>query len=131
MSNGQSGRNTRISGAAGENHACRYLERLGYAILARNWHSRYGEVDIIAAKGDALCFVEVKARREGSMVSGEAAVGKAKQRKIIMTALHYIKSNAAEQLQPRFDVCVVTMGKGGAVSGCELLEAAFDGSAYE
>lgn len=122
--------NTRIKGSAGENYACRYLERLGYDILARNWHCRYGEVDIIAAKGDELCFVEVKTRREGSMVSGEAAVGKAKQRKIIVTALSYIKSNRAEQLQPRFDVCVVTTGRDGAVTGCELLEAAFDGSAY-
>ena len=52
------------SGKAGEDHIARWLEKRGYHILARNYHSRFGEIDIIAQQGPYLAFVEVKAREE-------------------------------------------------------------------
>ena len=48
------------SGKAGEDHIARWLEKRGYHILARNYHSRFGEIDIIAQQGPYLAFVEVK-----------------------------------------------------------------------
>jgi len=48
-----------------ENLACQYLTSLGYEILFRNFHCRYGEIDIIALEGDVLVFVEVKGTRAG------------------------------------------------------------------
>ena len=54
----------RISlGKAGEDYACRELERQGYEILARRFRTRLGEIDIVARDGDTLVFIEVKARR--------------------------------------------------------------------
>lgn len=50
-------------GKKGEDAACTYLERKGYVICRRNYRCRYGEIDIIAAKGGELSFVEVKTRR--------------------------------------------------------------------
>ena len=50
-------------GKKGEEAACAYLERKGYVICRRNYRCRYGEIDIIAAKGGELSFVEVKTRR--------------------------------------------------------------------
>ena len=47
-------------GKKGEDAACAYLERKGYVICRRNYRCRYGEIDIIAAKGGELSFVEVK-----------------------------------------------------------------------
>ncbi|MHA3724302.1 YraN family protein [Leucobacter sp. HY1910] len=49
-------------GARGEAIAAAYLEGLGYRILDRNWYSRYGELDLVAAEGDMLVAVEVKTR---------------------------------------------------------------------
>lgn len=52
-------RNQRI-GKQGEDIAAAYLSNNGYAIVARNWHCRYGEIDIIATMNDVMVFVEVK-----------------------------------------------------------------------
>lgn len=52
----------RTVGARGESIAAAYLEGLGYRILDRNWYSRYGELDLVAAEGDTLVAVEVKTR---------------------------------------------------------------------
>jgi putative endonuclease len=53
----------RVLGRLGEEFACTHFERLGYAILARNQRTRYGEIDVIAFNGQALVFVEVKSTR--------------------------------------------------------------------
>ena len=50
------------SGKAGEDHIAAWLEKQGYEILARNFHSRYGEIDIIAKREPYIAFVEVKAK---------------------------------------------------------------------
>ena len=50
------------SGKAGEEHIARWLESQGYEILARNFHSRYGEIDIVAQRPPYIAFVEVKPR---------------------------------------------------------------------
>jgi putative endonuclease len=52
-----------VLGRLGERLAAAHLERLGFAIVARNVGTRYGEIDLIAFDGDALVFVEVKTRR--------------------------------------------------------------------
>ncbi|WP_448584380.1 YraN family protein [Thermocrinis sp.] len=46
-----------------EDIACQYLTSLGYKILFRNFHCRYGEIDIVALEGDVFVFVEVKGTR--------------------------------------------------------------------
>lgn len=115
-------------GAVGEEYAAGILSGLGYRILARNFSSRYGEIDIIAKKGDIIAFIEVKTRKSGGMVSGFEAVTKAKQRKIIVTAMWYLKSHAFD-LQPRFDVFCVEM-RNGVIISHDYLEGAFDSGAY-
>jgi putative endonuclease len=49
-------------GRRGEEIAAEYLEGVGYRILRRNWRCRQGEIDIVAAEGDAVVVVEVKTR---------------------------------------------------------------------
>lgn len=116
-------------GVAGEDYAAAELEKLGYKIVCRNFHSRFGEVDIIAEKDEIIAFVEVKARKADGMVTGFEAVTAAKQRKIIATALWYLARYHSE-LQPRFDVFSVTTGKKGEIISHDYLEGAFDGGAY-
>jgi putative endonuclease len=50
-------------GRLGEALACEYLEREGWQIVARNWRTRRGEIDIVARDGEWLVFVEVRTRR--------------------------------------------------------------------
>lgn len=53
----------RTLGARGEQLAAEHLQRLGFAVLARNVRTRAGEIDLIACDRRTLVFVEVKARR--------------------------------------------------------------------
>src|SRR5688500_1336846 len=49
----------------GEPLAAEHFERLGWAILARNHHTRFGELDLVALDGETLVFAEVKTCRLG------------------------------------------------------------------
>ena len=98
----------RTLGDRGEGYTARYLQKHGYVIVERNWHSRYGEIDIIAESGEYLLFVEVKTRKADSMVPGELAVTKQKQQKLRLTAESYLLEYPTEK-QPRFDVAVLTV----------------------
>ncbi len=94
-------------GNAGESAVCRYLRRRRYKILDRNFKTRFGEIDIVAKKGEYIAFVEVKTRQENSMVSGLDAVNSKKQQRIITASVEYMRKHPTE-LQPRFDVAEVT-----------------------
>ena len=50
-------------GRAGEDRAARYFEDQGYAVLARNWRCRAGEIDLVVSRGEHVVVVEVKTRR--------------------------------------------------------------------
>jgi putative endonuclease len=53
-------------GRQGEELAARHFEALGFAVLARNHRTRYGELDLVAYDGETLVFAEVKTRLAGS-----------------------------------------------------------------
>ena len=100
-------------------------------LLCKNFHSRYGEIDLIATKDDIIAFVEVKTRAKDSLYSAAEAVTPAKQQKIILTALHYMEEYNSD-LQPRFDVCEVypVVVKRKKTAEINYLENAFQVSAY-
>lgn len=110
-------------GDRGEDYTARYLEKRGFRIAERNWHSRYGEIDIIAENEAYLLFVEVKTRRVGSMVPGEWAVTSQKQKKLRLTAESYLMSHSTER-QPRFDVAVLSV-KNDVLTDFAYYESAF------
>ena len=95
----------RISlGKAGEDCACRELERRGYAILARRYRSRLGEIDIVAREGETVVFVEVKARRSSRFGHPQEAVTWTKRAHMIKAALAYLKARRVGDRPIRFDV---------------------------
>lgn len=98
----------RAVGNAGEDAVVAYLEKDGFAILARNFTVFGGEVDIIARKQEVLAFVEVKARTTAYFNLSEVMVP-AKQHKIIKAARSYIFKHqlACEDLVYRFDVALL------------------------
>ncbi len=91
---GRDGR--RALGRQGEDRAVAYLEQLGYAIRARNWRTRAGELDIIAADGHWLVFVEVRTRRSAGRAktpflgAPEESVTPRKQLQLIALAEAYL-----------------------------------------
>ncbi|HIY07917.1 MAG TPA: YraN family protein [Firmicutes bacterium] len=115
------------TGAAGEEFAARYLEKQGYSLLARNYRSPYGEVDIIARQGEYLVFVEVRTRGKRSLLTPAETVDPSKQKRIIATAYHYLESHPLS-LQPRFDLVAVDSSR--LPWRISHLEGAFDASAY-
>ena len=95
------------TGAEGEKRVANFLRKNGFSIIKRNYVCRYGEVDIIAEDGQYILFVEVKTRKNGSMVSGVEAVDAYKQKRITLTANDYIVKTGCQK-QPRFDIAEVT-----------------------
>lgn len=97
-------------GKLGEDTAKKYFENLGYKVITCNFYSSYGEIDIIAQEDKYIVFVEVRARKEDSIVTPAESVNKRKIDRILKTAYVYLKSNPTG-LQPRFDIFEVFWDK--------------------
>jgi putative endonuclease len=111
-------------GDAGEDFAAARLEAHGFRVICRNFSVRQGEIDLIACDGQYLVFVEVKARKPGSMVRPEEAVDYHKQRRLRNCAEYYLSRNPTA-LQPRFDVMCVEAGADGGLTLSNWIEDAF------
>jgi len=97
------------TGARGETLAYWYLRHSGYTIVARNRRTRSGtgEVDLIGWDGPVLSFVEVKTRTTEAAGPPEAAVSKAKQRRIGKAANEYLRRLRRKPVSYRFDIASV------------------------
>ena len=110
-------------GKLGEDFAENYFMKKGYTVI-RNFHSRYGEIDLIAENEDYIIFVEVKTRKDNSMTAPKESVDFYKQRKIIKTAESFLMHCQGEK-QPRFDVFEVFQHN-GRIYKFNHIESAFD-----
>lgn len=77
---------TRRIGDAGENEATRYLQEKGHCIVARNWRTKYCEIDIISRVGSTVYFTEVKYRKNDAQGGGLAAITPKKQKQMKFAA---------------------------------------------
>lgn len=100
--------NTRSQGSLAEAEACRYIEKIGMLPLCKNYKRFTGEIDLIARDKDTIVFIEVKARKSVSKGTPGEAVTRAKQSRIIRTALMYLKENHIKNARMRFDVIAFT-----------------------
>jgi len=117
----------RVLGAAGEEAAVRHLAERGFEILGRNFRTRHGELDIVAAGHGCLVFCEVKARL-GRMATARAleAVGPAKRQRLRRMAAEWFSANRGPGMPGvRFDVIGVAVAADGSVLALEHLEDAF------
>ncbi|NHC04228.1 YraN family protein [Acinetobacter sp. 187] len=88
-----------------EQQARLLLQQAGFEIVAQNYHSRYGEIDLIACKQDEWVFVEVKARQPTQHGAAVEVITAAKQLKMFKTALQFIQQQPEDEaLYYRFDV---------------------------
>ena len=97
-------RRNKVIGGKGESEAEDYLVKIGYRILDRNYHTPFGEIDIIALDFDTLVFVEVKTRTSDKYGSGFDAVTYRKQVRMTKAALLYVTKKQDDFPAYRFDV---------------------------
>jgi putative endonuclease len=112
-------------GKLGEDLACVELARRGYAVLARRYRTRFGEIDIIARDSDDVTvFVEVKTRTGDEFGGGAEAVTAWKQRRITQMAVDYLSRHRLHDRPCRFDVVIVDLA--GDSARVEVYAHAFD-----
>ena len=114
----------RALGTAGEDRAERWYVAHGYQVLARNWRSASGEIDLIARRDAQLVFCEVKTRSGTAYGRPYEAVGRAKQLRIRRLAAEWLRAarpgrGPAGGFDLRFDVVSVLGDR------VEVLEGAF------
>jgi putative endonuclease len=112
------------AGKLGENIAAEELRRQGYAILARRYRTRFGEIDIVAQDHGTVVFVEVKARRTDRYGSAAESVTDWKQRRIAAMALDYLGWVGRLDDPCRFDVVAVD-GLGTGHTTVKVIKDAF------
>jgi len=117
--------NTRQQGSRWERVAESFLCRQGLKTLARNYHSRFGEIDLVMLDEPVLVFVEVRFRRSDRHGSGAETVTRRKQLRLASAARQYLRHNTGHARRPcRFDV--VSIGGGADRTELYWIRAAFD-----
>ena len=95
----------RAAGDVFEQRACAELERAGLRLLARNYSTRHGELDLIMRHGDTVVFVEVRYRVRAGHGDAATSITRSKQDKLIRTAQLWLVAHPQHAQQPcRFDV---------------------------
>lgn len=104
--------NRRQIGSEQENKAVQYLEEQGYKIEARNYWTRFAELDIVAREGDYLCFVEVKYRSSSRYGAPEGVITPRKMQRMGKAAMFYLCEKKVSPDTPvRFDVIFILQGE--------------------
>jgi putative endonuclease len=109
-----------LAGGTAEDLAADFLVRQGLAIVARNYRTRMGEIDLIAQHGATLVFVEVRLRKGSRFGNALASITPAKRGRLVVAAKHYLMKLGREPFC-RFDV--IAIDEAGTV---EWLRGAFD-----
>jgi putative endonuclease len=111
-------KSTRDIGFEKEKEVIAYLKKLKYKILDTNFTTHFGEIDIIAEQDDTIVFIEVKYRKSSFSGTPQEAVIYTKQKKIIKSAIIYMKLHNIKN-NIRFDVAAVSS------NNIEIINSAF------
>lgn len=118
-------------GSLGERLGCRYLRDKGYRILETNYYNasgkRLGEIDIVARKGAALVFVEVKTRiaQPGDEALPEESITRDKLRKLERIAAYYLRERKAVGKAYSFDALAILYDPSSRKAKIRHLESIF------
>ncbi|TAN63009.1 YraN family protein [bacterium] len=112
-------------GKRGEDEAEKFLKKLGYKIIERNYRCSFGEVDIIAKDNYTIVFFEVKTRSNDNYGSPKCAVDWRKQKKVMAAGSEYLSRKNLNDTLVRFDVISVEAKSGAMV--IEHVKDAFEG----
>jgi len=114
-------------GQLGEQLALEHLERLGYALVARNHRTRFGELDLVVCDRRALVFVEVKTRRAARPGRAWDGLHPRKREQVRRMARAFLADveDRPRAAALRFDAVGVTIDAHGGLVALEHLEGAF------
>ncbi len=113
-------------GTRAERAAARFLQRLGYRVLRRNYRCPAGELDLIALDGRTLVFVEVRSTGGADATAAAASVDAAKQQRLTRLALHFLQAHRLLGRPARFDVLTVHWPDGQRQPAIEHFANAFE-----
>ncbi len=106
------------TGAGAEDLAARFLESRGLKVIARNWRSRFGELDLVLRDGDTIVMVEVRMRSSSAFGGAAASIDEKKKPRLLAAAREYLARGPDRPC--RFDVVLLTAGRdrsGGQTGG--------------
>jgi putative endonuclease len=112
-------------GQIGEDAAAAALSARGDVVLCRNVRTRHGEIDLVAAHGSMLIFVEVKTRTSDRFGAPWEAVHLLKQHRLVRLARAYLHDRGMPDRICRFDVAAVLVGRDGRIVQVEIISDAF------
>ena len=93
-------------GHDGEAIVVKHLIKEGFIILATNYNTRFGELDIVAQNGEVVAFIEVKTRKHAYFPIS-MTVNFSKQQKLLKAAKHFVMDNRIYDSVLRFDVATI------------------------
>lgn len=109
MTVGRSTSPTHQLGAKAEDAALAFLQQQQFVLIAQNFNTAYGELDLIVRRQSLLVFVEVRLRKAKALVSAAESVTRAKQQKITRSAMIFLQQYPQYQnYECRFDVMALT-----------------------
>ncbi|MBI3740548.1 MAG: YraN family protein [Chloroflexi bacterium] len=124
-------KNTRAKknlGESGERVAALLLEQRGYKIIARNFRTRTGEMDIIAQDADGLAFVEVRARRNSYGSPEESVTMPRKRARLFAVAEEFLSAHPQyENFAWRIDLVAIELDRAGRVVRTDVVKNAVEG----
>ena len=94
-------------GRTGEELAAEFLSKQGIEIIERNYHTKFGEIDLIGFDKSTIIFIEVKLRNNDNFGTPVEAVTQTKLKRIYKSALLYISENESNY-DYRFDVIAIS-----------------------
>ena len=102
-------KNKNLSGKHAENIAANYLSKNKIKIIDQNYHSRFGEIDLIGIEKNILVFIEVRYRKNEDYLSAIETIDQTKCNKIITTSKYYLNEYKKYQSYLcRYDVIAIT-----------------------
>ena len=110
------------TGNTGEILACTYLAKIGFKIIDTNVYSRWGELDIVAQKGNKIHFVEVKTRISTRQGLPYEAVRITKLFHLMRSIQHYIKTRKLDNYRFQLDVIAVMLNHDQSLNGFKHYE---------
>ena len=122
------GREKKEIGALGEKIACEFLEVKGYRVKSKNFRTPFGELDIIARRGNFTVFIEVRTRTTSSLGPPFLSVTRLKQAHLIKNALFYLKKYGLVDSDWRIDVVSVKLNHDRILEKIEHIENAVEES---
>ncbi len=94
-------------GEMGELLALEYLINEGYTLLAKNYRTAFGEIDLVVSKDETIIFVEVRTRRTLSFGTPEESITRVKRERLIRLALQFCAHHYLYSQNLRFDVIAI------------------------